>query len=131
MFEQVPDGDGTWLASLAWGLKYTLVVAALAWIIAFVLGSILGVMRTTENKWAVRLGVFSYSLYLVHSPLISLVHIALRSQHLSPLTRFILMPIVGVPVILSLSYLFHLAFEKRFLGSSKQPETQNVAAGRT
>ena len=56
MFEQVPDGDGTWLASLAWGLKYTLVVAALAWIIAFVLGSILGVMRTTENKWAVRLG---------------------------------------------------------------------------
>jgi len=56
LLEQVPDGDGTWLMSLASGLQYTLVVAALAWIIAFVLGSILGVMRTTENKWAVRLG---------------------------------------------------------------------------
>jgi len=56
LLDQVPDGDGTWLMSLASGLKYTLVVAAFAWIIAFVLGSILGVMRTTENKWAVRLG---------------------------------------------------------------------------
>lgn len=56
LLDQVPDGDGTWLMSLASGLKYTLVVAALAWIIAFLLGSILGVMRTTENKWAVRLG---------------------------------------------------------------------------
>ena len=56
LFEQVPDGDGTWIMSLASGLKYTLTLAALAWIIAFLLGSILGVMRTTENKWAVRLG---------------------------------------------------------------------------
>lgn len=56
LLEQVPDGDGTWLMSLASGLKYTLIVAALSWIIAFVLGSILGVLRTTENRWAVRLG---------------------------------------------------------------------------
>lgn len=56
LFEQVPDGDGTWIMSLASGLKYTLIIAALAWIIAFLLGSILGVMRTTENKWAVRVG---------------------------------------------------------------------------
>ncbi len=56
LLDQVPDGDGTWLMSLASGLKYTLVVAAFAWVIAFLLGSILGVMRTTENKWAVRLG---------------------------------------------------------------------------
>lgn len=56
LFEQVPDGDGTWLMSLMSGLKYTLIVAALSWIIAFLLGSVLGVMRTTENRWAVRLG---------------------------------------------------------------------------
>ena len=56
LLDQVPDGDGTWLMSLASGLQYTLVVAALAWIIAFVLGSVLGVMRTTENKWAVGVG---------------------------------------------------------------------------
>jgi glutamate/aspartate transport system permease protein len=54
--EQVPDGDGTWLMSLVGGLKFTLTVAALAWIIAFFLGSVLGVMRTTDKKWMVRLG---------------------------------------------------------------------------
>jgi glutamate/aspartate transport system permease protein len=56
LFEQVPDGDGTWIMSLLSGLQYTLVVAAFAWLIAFFLGSALGVMRTTENKWMVRLG---------------------------------------------------------------------------
>ncbi len=54
--QQVPDGDGTWLMSLASGLKFTLGAAALAWIIAFLLGSILGVIRTTNNTWLVRLG---------------------------------------------------------------------------
>ena len=54
--EQIPDGDGTWLMSLASGLKYTLTVAAFAWVIAFLLGSVLGVMRTTENRWMVRVG---------------------------------------------------------------------------
>ena len=56
LFEQVPDGDGTWIMSLMSGLKFTLIVAALAWIVAFTLGSILGVLRTTDRKWVVRLG---------------------------------------------------------------------------
>jgi len=54
--EQIPDGDGTWLASLASGLSWTLSTAALAWIMAFVLGSLVGVVRTTEKTWLVRLG---------------------------------------------------------------------------
>jgi glutamate/aspartate transport system permease protein len=54
--EQVPDGDGTWWQSLASGLQWTLAVAALAWIVAFAVGSALGVMRTTDRPWLVRLG---------------------------------------------------------------------------
>jgi glutamate/aspartate transport system permease protein len=56
LFEQVPDGDGTWGEMLLAGLGWTLSVAALAWIIAFVLGSIVGVIRTTEKPWLVRIG---------------------------------------------------------------------------
>jgi glutamate/aspartate transport system permease protein len=56
LFEQVPDGDGTWGEMLLAGLGWTLSVAALAWILAFVLGSIVGVIRTTEKRWLVRLG---------------------------------------------------------------------------
>ncbi|GIZ52881.1 amino acid ABC transporter permease [Noviherbaspirillum aridicola] len=54
--EMIPDGDGTWWESLASGLGWTLSTAALAWIMAFVLGSIIGVARTTEKTWMVRLG---------------------------------------------------------------------------
>jgi len=54
--EQVPDADEYWWEMLAAGLGWTLGVAALAWIIAFLLGSALGVMRTTSNSWLVRLG---------------------------------------------------------------------------
>jgi glutamate/aspartate transport system permease protein len=56
LFEQVPDGDGTWGEMLLAGLGWTLSVAALAWIVAFVLGSIVGVMRTTDKPWLVRIG---------------------------------------------------------------------------
>ncbi|WP_292931192.1 amino acid ABC transporter permease [Noviherbaspirillum sp.] len=55
-FEQVPDGDGTWADMLLSGLGWTLGTATLAWIMAFVLGSIIGVARTTEKHWMVRLG---------------------------------------------------------------------------
>ena len=54
--EQVPDGDGTWLEVLLSGLAWTLSTAALAWIMAFVLGSIVGVARTTDKTWLVKLG---------------------------------------------------------------------------
>lgn len=51
-----PDGQGTYLATLISGLGWTLLTALSAWVIALVVGSILGVMRTTPSKWAVRLG---------------------------------------------------------------------------
>jgi glutamate/aspartate transport system permease protein len=54
--EEMPDGDGTWLYMLLSGLGWTLGTAALAWIIAFTLGSIVGVVRTTEKPWLIKLG---------------------------------------------------------------------------
>jgi glutamate/aspartate transport system permease protein len=54
LLEQIPDGDGAWWRSLASGLEWTLAVAALAWIVAFAIGSVIGVARTTERAWMVR-----------------------------------------------------------------------------
>lgn len=54
--EQMPDGDGTWAEMLLSGLGWTLGTAFFAWIMAFVLGSLVGVARTTEKKWLVRIG---------------------------------------------------------------------------
>ena len=51
-----PDGQGTYFHSLIVGLGWTLATALAAWVIALLLGSVLGVLRTTPSKWAVRLG---------------------------------------------------------------------------
>lgn len=54
--ETTADGDMLWWESLASGLKWTLATAALAWIIAFAIGSVVGVARTTSRPWLVRMG---------------------------------------------------------------------------
>lgn len=46
-----PDGQGTYLDTLLSGLKWTLLTALLAWIIALVVGSLVGVARTSPLKW--------------------------------------------------------------------------------
>ena len=55
-WEASPTGEGTYLHTLFVGLGWTLATALSAWVIALVLGSILGVIRTTPNKWAVKIG---------------------------------------------------------------------------
>lgn len=56
LWQPSADGTGTWAMTLVHGLGWTLAAAACAWIIALVLGSVIGVMRTTPSKWAVRVG---------------------------------------------------------------------------
>jgi glutamate/aspartate transport system permease protein len=53
-----PTGSGNeiyldWLIS---GVRWTIATGISAWLIALVLGSIVGVLRTTPNRWVVRLG---------------------------------------------------------------------------
>lgn len=55
-FEPTADGDSLWWESLAGGLGWTLSTAFFAWIIAFTLGSLVGVARTTSRPWLVMLG---------------------------------------------------------------------------
>jgi len=72
-------------------------------------------LRLMESRPAVWLGTFSYSLYLVHAPVLALCQAALRPLHLAPTLGLCVMLAVGVPLALLASYLFHLAFEKPFL----------------
>jgi glutamate/aspartate transport system permease protein len=56
LFEMEPGGTGTYLRYLLVGLEWTLATALAAWVIALLIGSIVGTLRTTPNKWVVRLG---------------------------------------------------------------------------
>jgi glutamate/aspartate transport system permease protein len=51
-----PDGIHSYFQTLLLGAGWTLTTAACAWVIALVLGSLVGVLRTTPFPWAVRLG---------------------------------------------------------------------------
>jgi glutamate/aspartate transport system permease protein len=56
LLQTAADGSGTWLQYLLVGLNWTLATAVSAWMIALVLGSIIGTLRTTPIRWVVRLG---------------------------------------------------------------------------
>ena len=49
---QSPEGNGTYLDMLVQGLETTLLTAALAWVIAFAVGSAIGVLRTLPGRTA-------------------------------------------------------------------------------
>ncbi|KAF3999639.1 amino acid ABC transporter permease [Glaciimonas immobilis] len=54
-WQMSPDGVSTYMETLLVGLKWTLALSALAWIMALVIGTIVGTIRTMPNKWAVRI----------------------------------------------------------------------------
>jgi len=55
-FQQTPDGDAYYWQWIVAGLQWTLAVSAVAWLIAMVLGALIGTVRTTDRLWLVRLG---------------------------------------------------------------------------
>ncbi len=67
-------------------------------------------------------GLFSYSLYLVHAPLLHLHYLGLnRLFHPAPETMFLLL-LATLPLILAEAYLFFLAFERPFLHAKPEIE---------
>jgi len=55
-FQQTPDGDAAFWEWIWWGLQWTLAISAVAWIIAIVIGALIGTIRTTQNPWLIRFG---------------------------------------------------------------------------
>ena len=55
-WQQSPDGSGTYLHTLFVGLGWTLALALLAWVLALLLGIVVGVVRTTPLRLLERIG---------------------------------------------------------------------------
>jgi peptidoglycan/LPS O-acetylase OafA/YrhL len=71
--------------------------------------------RVLSTPWLVRLGFFSYSIYLVHAPLLHLCWLGLRPLGLSPDALFAVLALVCLPAITGVAYCFHLLFERPFM----------------
>jgi peptidoglycan/LPS O-acetylase OafA/YrhL len=72
--------------------------------------------RVLSWRPALKLGLFSYSIYLLHAPLLAVAYVkVVQPMHLAPLAAFTLLIVVAVPAIVVLCYGFHLLFEAPFL----------------
>ena len=71
----------------------------------------------------VRVGLFSYSLYLVHAPLLHACDLVLtRLLHPGPVAMFLLL--LGMtPLIVAAAYGFHRLFERPFMNPSVPPKS--------
>jgi peptidoglycan/LPS O-acetylase OafA/YrhL len=69
------------------------------------------IARLLESRACVSLGAFSYSLYLIHLPVLDFVHVMLRG-HLLATTLVLTMFLVAPPITLLFAYGFHLLFER-------------------
>jgi peptidoglycan/LPS O-acetylase OafA/YrhL len=136
-----PDEPGTW-EKLALGLA--LVVAALtgAKIDAFtsphpLIETVLGlataaflvastrrlqlgressfVTRVFEHPVSMKLGLFSYSIYLMHCPVLKALNLPIKDAQLSPVLSFALLIGVALPAALLFCYGFHRVFERPFM----------------
>lgn len=72
------------------------------------------------SKPLVFVGTFSYSLYLLHAPLLQVIwRYGVQPLHLTPLTAFAVMQCLGIPLVLLSAYLFFLGCERPFLNTAR------------
>lgn len=73
------------------------------------------VRRLLDSTGLVWLGLWSYSLYLVHSPLLALGNVLLMDIEISTTQRFLIQFLIVMPLSALTAYLFHRVVERRFL----------------
>jgi peptidoglycan/LPS O-acetylase OafA/YrhL len=69
-------------------------------------------IRMLTSRAAMALGAFSYSLYLVHFPILEQAVRLLRDRHVGAGTAAAISFLVVVPCVLAVAYAFHLIFER-------------------
>ncbi len=93
--------------------------------------------RALSLRPLVWLGVISYSVYLTHFPLMHLLAAVARHHLHSGLSFVVAWVFLFLPVSIGLGYLFHIVFERPFMGTPRpkarafrapEPEGQPLAA---
>ena len=74
-------------------------------------------LRALEAPAMLWLGAISYSLYLIHAPVLASLHVVTRHFQLSSLPTFGVLMAIGVPLAVLAAFGFHLVAERPFLSS--------------
>jgi peptidoglycan/LPS O-acetylase OafA/YrhL len=84
--------------------------------------------RTLSARSLVFLGTISYSIYLIHLPLITLINKVTAPMHFSDHRQLFFQTCILTPVLVSAGYLFHLRFERPFMPGHPHTERQAEAS---
>ena len=87
------------------------------------------IARISSIKLVAAIGIFSYSLYLIHFPLLQLIWLYLvLPLKLSRLSTFIIMATAGTFLIVVLAYGFYYFFERPFCRAPGRPRASATPA---
>ncbi|WP_017318267.1 acyltransferase family protein [Mastigocladopsis repens] len=75
------------------------------------------ILRLFESRWAIALGGISYSLYLTHGVVVTVVGNFLLNLQMSPILFAATFYVVSVPLSLLIAYWFYLVFERPFMSN--------------
>jgi peptidoglycan/LPS O-acetylase OafA/YrhL len=78
-------------------------------------------LRLLESPRAIWLGAMSYSLYLIHPPIVALANDAGHFFGLNAAAQMLFVLVVGSLLSLLAAELFYLAIERRFIGGPVKP----------
>lgn len=108
-----------WRGSVPWYLRdYILGIFCMSLLIFVAAKPNSTLHRLLAWKPVALLGTFGYSLYLIHSPFLQIItQYVITPLRLAPVPAFALLLSLGSPVILLLSYGFHLICERPFLNA--------------
>lgn len=76
--------------------------------------------RLFEWPPLVKIGIFSYSLYLIHMPLVARLKWVAKKLQFDFLSSYVFLNITSLALCIGLAYLFYLAFERPFLSSARR-----------
>jgi peptidoglycan/LPS O-acetylase OafA/YrhL len=69
-------------------------------------------LKVLGSPWAIGLGAFSYSLYLVHAPILAVIDLPLKAAQVSSSLRLAIGLGLSVPISTGISYLFYWVCER-------------------
>lgn len=81
-------------------------------------------VRLLESRVAMALGAISYSLYLIHAPLLILLHRQIEPLNLTAMGRFAYLMGLAVPACVLAAVAFYFCFERPFLSTHAKAATK-------
>ena len=85
-------------------------------------------LQLFETSISLKLGVFSYSLYLIHDPIFYVMQFLTTKYQIGVASRYAIMMGMGMPLALGVAYLFYCMIERPLLNLRSSQKSWDIKA---